>query len=72
MSDFQPSSPALPQRERLLLLGALTGAAALGLAACGSTKTESSAAPTPAKPASHAQPRRARSGQVQPMPLNGS
>ena len=72
MSEFQPSSPALPQRERLLLLGALIGAGALGLAACGSTKTESSAAPTPAKPASHAQPRRARSGQVQPMPLNGS
>ena len=70
MTASRPSSPALPQRERLALLGALAGTAALGLSACSSTKTESPAQPKPA--ASHAQPRRARSGQVQPIALNGS
>lgn len=70
MTASRPSSPPLPQRERLALLGALAGTAALGLAACSSTRTESPAQPKPA--ASHAQPRRARSGQVQPIALNGS
>ena len=70
MTASRSPSPALPQRERLALLGALAGTAALGLAACSSTRTESPAQPKPA--ASHAQPRRARSGQVQPIALNGS
>ena len=70
MTASRSPSPALPQRERLALLGALAGTAALGLSACSSTKTESPAQPKPA--ASHAQPRRSRSGQVQPIALNGS